>query len=503
MTPTHKPVEHAAMRIFALFSLLCMLFLAPAARAEEADISGWWRADITQGDETERFYFHFIPDEKGGPRMRFSIPVARMSEVRGGAYAVEGDHVRLLAFGLDFTLDASRQSMSGVFPPTFVSGLEVPVQFVRSEAPPELPDLPTALGPAPSPAWSVSLGAEVWAGLVRDGARTVFVADDAGRVTALAQRDGAQRWQVDLGAPIRATPALFEGRLYVASDAALVALDARNGRQIWSSPFGPERAPRLPITHENSKWDHYSSGAAVDDDMAVVGSRDGCVYAFATRTGAQLWRTCTEDLVTSTPALTQEAVFFGGYDHFAYALSRADGRQLWRRDTHDAIPRDVAIAGDNVLFGSRSYSLLALNARTGEPAWTRHVWYSWIDSPAVVADGRIYTGTSDAAAVFAYDAASGAPVWKTPVPGWTWGGVALSEHALFTGIAGASYSTPRAGGLAALRRSDGVLRWMLPSAAAADPAQISGFAAQPVVSGARVFAADLTGQVYAFDDPGS
>lgn len=491
------------MRIISLLLLVLAFAHAPLARAEEADINGWWRADITQGDETEPFYFHFITNEEGEPRMRFTVPVGRMSEVRGGAYEVEGDHVRLPAFELDFTLDADRQAMSGVLPPAFVSAAEAPVRFVRSDAPPPFPELPTPLSAPPAPAWTVELGAEVWAGLVRDGSRAVLVADNAGRVTALAQRDGAQLWQVDLGAPIRATPTLHGRRLYVASDAALVALDARNGRQIWSAPFEPERAPRLPISDENSKWDHYSSSAVVDDDLAVVGSRDGCVYAFATRNGAQVWRTCTNDLVTATPALTDAAVYFGGYDHFAYALSRADGRELWRYDTHDAVPRDVAIAGSNVLVGSRSYAMTALDAQTGAPVWTRHVWYSWIDSPPVVADGRIYTGTSDAAAVFAYDAATGRAIWKAPVPGWTWGGVALAENALYVGVTGGSYSTPRTGGFAAIRRRDGVLRWMLPAAPGDEPAEVYGFAAQPVVSGARVFAADLHGTVYAFDDTGS
>jgi outer membrane protein assembly factor BamB len=487
------------MRILSALLFAFVLLHAPFARAE-TDINGWWRADITQGDETEPLYFHFITNEEGQPRLRFTVPVGRMSEVRGGAYEVEGAHVRMPSFELDFTLEADGQAMSGVLPPGFVSGVDAPVRFVRSEAPAPFPGLPAPLETPPSPAWTVSLGSEIWAGLVRDGSRAVFVADDAGRVTALAQRDGAQLWQVDLGAPIRATPTLHERRLYVASDAALVALDARTGRQIWSAPFGAERAPRLPITDENSKWDHYSSSAAVDDELAVVGSRDGCVYALRTRDGSQVWRVCTEDLITATPVLTRDAVYFGGYDHFAYALSRADGRELWRFDTHEAVPRDVARVGENVLFGSRSYALFALNARTGAPAWTRHVWYSWIDSPPVVSAGRIYTGTSDAAAVFAYDAATGRPIWKAPVRGWTWGGVALGEASVYAGVAGASYATPRDGGLAAFWRDDGALRWVLPAAPGADPAQIFGFAAMSVVSGARIFAADLNGQVYAFDD---
>jgi eukaryotic-like serine/threonine-protein kinase len=491
------------MRTIIGLVLVCFLAFVPRARAQEADVLGWWRADITQGDETEAFYAHFDQNAEGAARFRFTIPVVRMYEIAGGSYRLNGTELTLPSLGVSFTILDGGQAFEGVFPATFVSGLEVPVRFVRSAPPPAPFDPPSPLGPPPSPTWTASVGAEVWAGLVLDGRRALFVADADGKLTALSPQTGAQLWQADLGSTIRATPTLRGRRLYVASDAALVTLDARNGRQIWSAPFGAERSPRLAVTSEDSKWDHYSSSAAVDGSLAVVGSRDGCVYAIDVRTGAVRWRMRTQDIVTSTPALTSDAVYFGGFDGNAYALSRADGSQLWSYDTHGAIPRDVVVAGDTVLYGSRSYDVFALNAHTGEPAWVRHVWYSWIDSPPVAANGRIYTGASDALAVFAFNTTTGARIWQTPVPGWTWGGVALGLDNVYTGIVGGRYSAPRAGGFAAIRSSDGALRWILGSEHRADPDAFYGFAAAPSVLGRRVFAANLDGTVYAFDDQGS
>jgi outer membrane protein assembly factor BamB len=487
---------HSILRTCAL--TLALTLSAPAQA--QTDLTGWWRADITYGDETEPMYFHFTTNAQGAPRLRISQPVARMEDIPVSEYAVEGSTLRLPHLNLTFTLSADRQAIDGVLPPTFVSGEPTPIHFVRSEPAAALAPLPEPLSPSPPPSWTVPLNAEVWGGLARDGTRSIFVADVSGHVTALAQSNGAQLWQTDLGAQIRSTPALRNGKLYVASDAALVALDARTGRQIWSAPFGHERVARISNSEATSRWDHYSSGVAVDDEVAVAGSRDGCVHAVRVRAGAEVWRMCTEDIVTSTPALTRDAVYFGGFDHFAYALSRADGRLLWRYDTHDIVPRDAVVAGENVLFGSRTYDIVALNARTGIRTWLRHIWYSWVDSPPVIADDRIYTGTSDALAVFAYDEATGRPIWKRPVPGWTWGGAALGAHSVYTGIVGGPYGAPRAGGFAAIGRSDGTLRWRL-DAPRPDPLTLYGFAAMPVVSGSRIFAADLGGNVYAFDDP--
>ncbi|HYD71518.1 MAG TPA: PQQ-binding-like beta-propeller repeat protein, partial [Candidatus Binatia bacterium] len=393
--------------ILAAVAALC--FTTPAALAQ-TDFAGWWRADITHGDEVEPFYFHFDTNDEGARRARMTIPIARMYEVQAGTYEVSDGALRLPAFGLTFAVAADGSTIEGVFPPEFVTTVPISVRFVRAEAPAP-PAQPAPGGPAPTPIWTASVGGEIWAGLTLDGARALFVGAADGHVVALSPATGAEQWRVNLGSPIHATPTLHRRRLYVATDAALVALDARNGREIWRAAFGAERAPRLPISDPNSKWDHYSSSAVVDDRLAVVGSRDGCVYALYTRNGAERWKVCTEDLVTATPALTREGVYFGGYDHRVYALSRTDGRELWRFDAEGIVPRDVIVADGNVIAGSRSYDIFAINAQTGAQAWRRYVWYSWIDSPPVYADGRIYSGSSDAVNVFAFDAATGARVW--------------------------------------------------------------------------------------------
>jgi outer membrane protein assembly factor BamB len=488
------------MRNLLCAALAAVAFVFASPAFAQTDIKGWWRADIAYLDETEPFYFWFGVNDEGAPRVRFSAPVARMHEVRGGAYEIVGDEVRFIHMGLTLRLAENGQVIEGELPSTYVAQEAVRARFVRVAAGPNAPGPITPQGPAPDPAWTVSVATQVWAGLVLDHARALIVAGDDGRVTALSPRTGGRLWQADLGAPIRATPTLRGRRLYVASDAALVALDARTGREVWRAPFGAERSPRLEIHQEGSKWDHYSSSAAVDDRLAVVGSRDGCVHAVDVRTGAARWRSCTEDLVTATPVLTRDAVYYAGYDGRAYAVARADGQELWRYETGQAIPRDVVLAGENVVVGSRTYDLFALNARTGARAWQRHVWYSWIDSPPVLADGRLYVGTSDAVHVFAFDAATGARVWASPVPGWTWGGVAVGADTVYAPITGGGYSAPRAGGFVAIDRETGALLWLRESA---DPEGdgVFGFGARPAVLENRVFAADLNGQVYAFDSP--
>jgi eukaryotic-like serine/threonine-protein kinase len=498
VAPRRQAQRGVMLTLIRNAAVAAVLLIAAPAFAQ-TDVTGWWRADIEQGGETEPLYFRFGPNAEGAARLRLSIPVTRMYEIPGGAYEVTGNQLTLVHLGpVSFQLSEDGQSFAGVFPGGFITPTGFPVQFVRAEEP-EPPAPITPLGAAPSPAWTVSIGGPIWAGLTHDSSRALYVARADGVVIAMSPRTGAEIWRADLASPARSTPTLRGRRLYVATDAGLVALDARSGRQVWSAPLGQERAPRLPISDQHSKWDHYSSSPAVDDHLVVVGSRDGCVYALDARTGAQRWRSCTEDIVTATPVLTRDVVYYAGYDGRVYAVSRADGRELWRYDSQEAIPRDVTLAGDNVIVGSRSYDLIALNARTGAPAWTRHVWYSWIDSPAVLVDGRLYFGTSDAMNVFAIDAQTGARVWAAPVPGWTWPRVAVGRETVYASVVGGNYSAPRAAGFAAIDRDTGALRWLY-EAPRPEGAEVYGFAASPVVAGRRVFTADLAGNVYAFDD---
>ena len=104
---------------------------------------------------------------------------------------------------------------------------------------------------------------------------------------------------------------------------------------------------------------------------------------------------------------TRAASSSARFDGHVYALDAASGKLLWKRDTQGAVVSTPAVAGDRVVVGNRGYDLLGLDARTGEPAWTRYIWFSWVESSAVVRDGVAYVGSSDAAAVYAFDARTG------------------------------------------------------------------------------------------------
>jgi len=147
-----------------------------------------------------------------------------------------------------------------------------------------------------------------------------------------------------------------------------------------------------------------------------------------------------------------------------------------------------------------------LDAASGKELWKHYYWFSWIESPPVVRDGVVYTGSSDGVGVFAIDARDGKLRWKAAVPGWAWPRTAVSKQLVVAATVGAgAYPGSRAGSVVAIDRASGAIRWMYldpPSKETVEKKAEWGFAAAPTLGDGVVYAADLQGRVHALECDG-
>jgi outer membrane protein assembly factor BamB len=485
------------------FALLLSSHCIAQGTVRFEDLAGWWTADPEHGGETSRVVLQIL-EKDGRHEGRLWLMAIGAYDIPLGEVALAGNAVNFKeAFPL--TWNPRTRTLSGTLPAEAAPVYAIPIGFTRS-APLETPkprDWRSA-APAPRVRWSVQTGAGVWAGLELDAdTDLLFVGNEQGDLHAI-DRAGRVRWTFAAGKPIRSQPKVIGRHVYVAADSGyLFKLDRDTGAETWRARVDLALEPRLPPDDPKTRWDRYGSSVVADARHVFYASRDRNLYALDIDSGREAWHVTATDIMTATPALHGGDVIFAAYDGKVQAVSARDGKPHWIHDARLGIPGDVIVANDRVLIGSRSYDLIALQASSGRELWKHYYWFSWIESPPVVRDGVIYTGSSDATCVYAIDLADGALRWKSAVPGYPWQRTAVNDDLVITGTVGrGAYPASRNGSFFALDRASGALRWMhmeLPSDEQVRNRAQWGFAASPVIGDGVVHAADLNGRVFAFE----
>jgi outer membrane protein assembly factor BamB len=113
-------------------------------------------------------------------------------------------------------------------------------------------------------------------------------------------------WEYKMGtkAKLTSSPALFGDILYLGAGNNLFSLDINTQKPGWSF-----------ITK-----DVVSSSPSVTDKAVYVGSQDGRFYAVDRATGNKLWDITTGGQITSSPALVNGVIYFGSHDGKLYAI---------------------------------------------------------------------------------------------------------------------------------------------------------------------------------------
>ena len=245
-----------------------------------------------------------------------------------------------------------------------------------------------ALGESPKLAWQVGIGSSAGRSeqllgepVIADG--RVFVIDRSETVSAFDVATGQRIWSVDL-TPDDEDDGLFGGglavmgsQLFVTTPFAIVyALDAASGTKQWEAKApGPMRAP-----------------PAVSDGRVFAMTADSQLVALAADDGRKLWDHAGEAEVAGLLGNTVIATDSSGN---VFALRTETGKLLWAENLAgasrgDAIATMADIRGrpvidrEMVLAVSNSGTLVAIDLRRGERVWDKSV--GGTQSPWVAGD---------------------------------------------------------------------------------------------------------------------
>jgi outer membrane protein assembly factor BamB len=198
---------------------------------------------------------------------------------------------------------------------------------------------------------------------------------------ALDSRTGKLRWKLQTNGPVHATPAVYNGVVYITgcdenfravrlTDGATLfkiptgaytgASPAIDGERAYFGTFNYEvlgvslRAKRIVWRYNNPghEFPFYSS-AAVIDGRVIVGGRDKSVHAIDAATGKAVWTFTTRARVDSSPAIAAGRVYVGSSDGHLYGLDAKSGLKQWEFDAGAAITSSPAIAAGRLVIGAQ------------------------------------------------------------------------------------------------------------------------------------------------------
>lgn len=154
----------------------------------------------------------------------------------------------------------------------------------------------------------------------------VAIATVDGRVYALDEATGAQRWSVSVGAPVLGTLAIADNKVLAATQAGeVVALGLAGGQRLW--------------TYQGARKG-FAASPAVANNRIYIGSKDGRFHAIDLASGQALWvfevggvsdAGAERAPILASAAVLGNRVFFGAENMYAYALDATTGVRLWRR----------------------------------------------------------------------------------------------------------------------------------------------------------------------------
>ncbi|HEU5200904.1 MAG TPA: PQQ-binding-like beta-propeller repeat protein [Ktedonobacterales bacterium] len=152
------------------------------------------------------------------------------------------------------------------------------------------------------------------------------------------------------------------GIVYGAIHNALFAVDAKTGKQLWTTKIDQTLLFNSPVSANGMLYltsreeSHYS----------YPESQQGYAYAYNPQNGALVWRHTVGDWVLSPPTVVKGIVYFGSYDDHLYALKASDGSQLWSYDTGGHIS-DQPLVSDGVIYIDEQGNGVGDNASTAQP----------------------------------------------------------------------------------------------------------------------------------------
>ncbi len=248
------------------------------------------------------------------------------------------------------------------------------------------------------------------------------------------------------------------------------------GLIVWG-PGKQINEPETVLSANSSgiSWNMYQGGPSLSgsrnlNQLEISESEDGKVE----------WRYQIEEPISSSPAVTDDAVYVTTEDRRVLALDRQTGTLIWEYPAEAPTDSSPAVAGDLLYVALREGKFVALDRFKGTEIWDFQSEEPFFSSPTVH-NGITYIGSGDKN-FYAFDALTGDQIWRYKA------GSRIANAAVVNGEVVAF--TTQSNEVHILDAFSGDLRLDYP---------IGSSHSGPAMDGKLLFVADLDGTIRAID----
>jgi len=252
---------------------------------------------------------------------------------------------------------------------------------------------------------------------IADG--VVYVGSQDKNVYAIDAWSGTSIWNFTTGGTIESSAAVANGKVFIGSDDGYVyALDAHDGHLVW------RRFVNGGLPYTSGAAVMLRSSPAVVGNTVYVGSVDGNLYALNADTGAVVWKFETQGPITSSPTVTDGAVYITSEEPAAGALYKIDassGGQIWKKEleyqqqfTGGSDMQGTPTVAEGMVFASANLrAYYGINATTGDTVWTfiNPDATEFIVSSPIFLNGTLFV--IDKFDIAALNATTGKKIWSS------------------------------------------------------------------------------------------
>lgn len=226
---------------------------------------------------------------------------------------------------------------------------------------------------------------------------------------ALNGSTGAQLWTYKAGGLISTVPAIgADGTVYFGCSNVY----GKHNQQNFYALNGTSGAFRWLFTADD---DIASSPNIGNDGTVYFGSTDSKVYAVNGNSGALSWSYQADGAVVSSPALGFDGTVYVGsweaaFNHM-FALNGSTGQLRWMSQVASGYGSPAVGADGTVFFGGNGTTYYAVDGDTGSVIWSQTTGQYPISTPPSIASDGVVIFCTDV--LFADNATTGQGIWTS------------------------------------------------------------------------------------------